>query len=133
MEETKNKRILVVEDEPELQEALSEAMTIAGGFEVITASDGEEAIEKALAEKPDMVFLDIRIPKMDGSQVLEKIREDEPWGKNVPVSILTAQADLSVVSKALEIGGPKTDYLTKTDWSLERLVSHVNERLGDLA
>ncbi len=124
------KKILIVEDEPDLLEALSTAMTVAGGFETLTALDGEKAVELAFTEKPDMIFLDIRIPKLDGSQVLEQIRADDAWGKEVPVSILTAQSDMGVLSRALEIGGPNTNYLTKTDWSLEKLVGHVNEVLG---
>lgn len=124
------KRILVVEDETDLREALETAFTVVGNYEVFTAADGEEAVEIALREKPDMIFLDIRIPKLDGSQVLEKIREDEEWGKRVPVSILTAQSDLDVVSRALEVGGVNTNYLTKTDWSLEKLVAHVEQHLG---
>lgn len=126
---TIDKKILVVEDEPDLLEALETALRVAGGFTVFTAADGEIAVETALKEKPDMVFLDIRIPKLNGSEVLERIRADKPWGEKVPVSILTAQSDLSVVSAAIEIGGPNTDYLTKTDWSLEKLVEHVNNRL----
>lgn len=125
-----DKKILVVEDEPDLLEALDTALRVAGGFTVFTAADGETAVEVALREKPDLIFLDIRIPKLNGSEVLERIRADEGWGARVPVSILTAQSDLSVVSAAIAIGGPNTDYLTKTDWSLEKLVEHVNQRLN---
>ena len=132
MDETNtiDKKILIVEDDPDLLEALETAMSVAGGFTVLTAADGEKAVEIALKEKPDLIFLDIRIPKLDGSQVLKRIRADGDWGKKVPVSILTAQSDLSVVSRALEIGGANTNYLTKTDWSLAKLVDHVNEHLG---
>lgn len=128
-DDPQTKKILIVEDEPDLLDALSTAMQVAGGFETVTALDGEKAIELAESEKPDMIFLDIRIPKMDGGQVLEHIRNSGEWGKTVPVSILTAQSDLTVLSRAMEIGGPNTNYLTKTDWSLEKLVSHVKEVL----
>lgn len=124
------KKILVVEDEPDLLEALKTAMSVAGGFEVVSATDGEEALEVAMAEKPDLILLDLGLPKLDGRQVLSKLREDSDWGSKVPVSILTAQSDLSIVSESMEIGGTNTNYLTKTDWSLEKLVGHVNEVLG---
>lgn len=128
-DQTHSKKILIVEDEPDLLDALSTAMEVAGGFQTVTAIDGEKAIELADQEQPDMIFLDIRIPKLDGGQVLEHIRNNSEWGKTVPVSILTAQSDLTVLSRAMEIGGPNTNYLTKTDWSLEKLVAHVKEVL----
>jgi len=123
------KTILIVEDEVDLREALESAMTVAGGFNTLTAGDGEVGLEVALAEKPDMIFLDVRIPKLDGSQVLEQIRSAGDWGERVPVSILSAQSDLSAISRAMEVGDPHTNYLTKTDWSLEQLVTHVKDVL----
>lgn len=129
-ENPNEKKILVVEDEPDLLEALESAMSVAGGFQVVTASDGEMALDLAESERPDLIMLDMGLPKVPGIDVLAHIRQSSEWGASVPVSILTAQSDMAVVSEAMEIGGANTSYLTKTDWSLEKLVEHVNEVLG---
>lgn len=129
-ENPNEKKILVVEDEPDLLEALESAMSVAGGFQVVAASDGEKALELAESERPDLIMLDMGLPKVPGIDVLAHIRQSSEWGASVPVSILTAQSDMVVVSEAMEIGGANTSYLTKTDWSLEKLVEHVNEVLG---
>ena len=74
------KKILIVEDEEIMLKALVEKFS-SEGFEVVQAIDGEEGLKKALCEKPDIILLDILLPKMDGMAVLKKLREDT-WGKH---------------------------------------------------
>ncbi len=83
----KKKKILIADDEPEIVEIVKRMLE--NEYEIITAYDGEEAYEKAKKEKPDLILLDILMPKMDGWETLKKIKEDEEL-KNIPVSMLTA-------------------------------------------
>ena len=83
----KKKKILVADDEPEIVDIVKRMLE--DEYEVITAYDGEEALEKAKKEKPDLILLDILMPKLDGWETLKKLKEDEEL-KNIPVSMLTA-------------------------------------------
>jgi DNA-binding response OmpR family regulator len=120
------KKVLIVDDERDLREALG-AMVEAEGFEVLSAKDGAEGLETALKEKPDLILLDIVMPKMDGFEVLDKLREDE-WGKKVQVIFLTVLEDMESVSRAIAQGGH--EYLVKTDWALEEVAKKIREKLG---
>ena len=121
------KTILVAEDESDLSAAIKAALE-AAGFRVVVAKDGEEAWEQFQADVPDLVLLDLNMPKLGGMVVLQNIRADE-HGANVPVTILTAQDDLSTVADSTVLGGMKTDFLPKADRSLEQIVAHVIKRL----
>ncbi len=79
-------KILVVDDEPDFLELLKVRLE-ASGYDVVSASDGKDALDKVRDEKPDAVLLDILMPQMDGLEVLKKIRNDN---KNLPVFIITA-------------------------------------------
>ena len=83
----KKKKILVADDEPEIVDIVKRMLE--DEYEVITAYDGEEALRKAKKEKPDLILLDILMPKLDGWETLKKLKEDEEL-KNIPVSMLTA-------------------------------------------
>ena len=80
--------VLVVEDEEPLRKALEFKFT-REGFRVITAGDGEEGYRIAVHESPDIILLDIVMPKMDGMTMLKKLRAESEWGKKVPVMFLT--------------------------------------------
>jgi len=81
------KKILIIDDEPEIVEIVKKML--ADKYEVIGAYDGEEGIKKAKKEKPDLILLDILMPKMDGWETLKKMKEDREL-RNIPVSMLTA-------------------------------------------
>jgi len=81
------KKILIIDDEPEIVEIVKKML--ANKYEVIGAYNGEEGIKKAKKEKPDLILLDILMPKMDGWETLKKMKEDREL-RNIPVSMLTA-------------------------------------------
>ncbi len=100
-------RILVVEDELDLQEAIAEGLRL-DGYAVDTCSNGEDAYERSYVENYDLIILDLNLPKMDGLQVLEKLREEKP---ELKVLILSARSSVNDKVKGLDIGA--NDYLTK--------------------
>jgi len=120
------KKILIIEDEKTLLEVLSSKFRKAN-FEVLEAQNGEEGLEKALKHHPDLILLDIVMPKMDGMEVLEKLRQDA-WGRDVSVILLTNIADTDQVANATKY--QVYDYLIKTNWKIEDVVNLVKEKLG---
>ena len=121
------KTILVVEDEQAMLQALSEKLT-KSGFHVLGASDGEEGFKKA-KEHPDLVMLDIIMPKVDGITLLKKIRDEDKWGENVPIIMLTNLSDPDSVSEAAKY--KVYDFLVKTDWRLDDVVKLVKDKLAN--
>jgi two-component system response regulator MprA len=120
------KKVLVVDDEKDLRDAISTALTYEG-YEVRSASDGLEALSIAEEMHPDMVLLDILMPKLDGIETLRRFRGEE-WGKRPPVIIMTVLDDMGKLAEALEAGA--TEYLVKTDIALGTIVQKVKDRLG---
>ncbi|MEZ5788295.1 MAG: response regulator [Xanthobacteraceae bacterium] len=102
-------RILAVDDAPQNLEILR-ARLEANGYEVITAADGEEGLARARDSDPDLVLLDIMMPKLDGVAVLRKLKEDKAL-RFVPVVLVTAKSDMRDVVAGLEAGAD--DYLVK--------------------
>ncbi|MBT3538876.1 response regulator [Candidatus Parcubacteria bacterium] len=119
------KKILIVEDEKSLLEALKRKFS-SEKFAVFEAKNGEEGLEMALKEHPDLILLDIVMPKMDGITVLGKLREDS-WGKDAKVIILSNLSDATKVSEASKQGS--FDYLVKSDWRIEDVVKKAKEIL----
>ena len=120
------KKILVVEDVNFLQKAMKEVLEDAG-FEVLTASNGEEGLERALKKHPDLIILDILMPKMNGMDMLKQLRQDS-WGKNVPAIILT---NLSSKEKLVEAEKENVEYFVKSDWEIDEIVDLVNNKLDN--
>jgi DNA-binding response OmpR family regulator len=119
------KRLLVIEDDSVLQAALKDFL-IAENFEVSCALDGEEGVTAAISQKPDLILLDIILPKKDGYSVIKEVRANEAT-KRIPIVLLTNLGSLNDVEKALELGA--TTYLVKADYKLEEVVSKVKEIL----
>lgn len=127
MKEVKsNKKILVVEDDIDLREAIVEKFK-SENFEVFESSNGKDGLEKALRIRPDLILLDLIMPKMDGTTMLRKLREDK-WGRLVPVIILTNISDAEKLAEALEIG--VDEYLLKAEWKLKDVVDKVRKIIG---
>ena len=127
-----NKKVLVieaVEDDPALRNVLRDKFTLEG-FGVFEARDGEEGLEVALREHPDIILLDIVMPKMDGLSMMKKLRETNEWGKHVPIIILTnLSADDEKINWAIADNEPAY-YLVKSNWSMDDLVEKIKERIG---
>ncbi len=117
----KKTKVLVVEDEEILLTALSEELK-QEGFEVVGAKDGVEGVEKAGSEKPDLILLDLVMPRLDGIGALKQMKEN-PDTKEIPVVILTNLSDYDKVSDALSLGA--MDYLVKANYRLEELVNKI--------
>ncbi len=100
-------RVLVVDDEPDFVELLQEFLT-AKGYEVISAENGEEALRKVKEERPHLILLDVRMPNMNGLEVLRRVREID---HEVGVIMVTAVSEEDTGRQALKLGA--FDYITK--------------------
>jgi DNA-binding response OmpR family regulator len=116
-----SKKVLVVEDDPTLLETLEYNLT-RQGYDVCTATDGLAALEVARQERPDLVVLDIMLPKLDGFEVCRILRRE----MNVPILMLTARVDEIDKVVGLEMGAD--DYLTKP-FSMRELLARVKALL----
>ena len=125
MEEKTNKKVLIIEDEATLQKALQEVL-VAEGYDILSALDGSRGLEMAREENPDLILLDIILPKMDGFEVLKELKSEEKT-ESIPVIILTNLSDISDIQKALDLGA--TTYLVKADFSLEDVIKKVEDTL----
>ena len=123
-----DKKILLVEDDPILVELYQQKLNLAG-FEVQIAGDGEEGLDVAIKSHPDLILLDIGLPKMDGMTMMQKLREDE-WGKNASIIILT---NLDPSDKFLlgVIEHHPTYYLLKSNMTPEDVIQKINDILQD--
>lgn len=119
--EPKGKKILIADDEPDILEVVQYNL-VKEGYEVMTAKDGEEALAKAKANHPDLIILDIMMPKKNGVEVCEILRA-QPSFENTLIIFLTALNDESSHIKGLESGGD--DYVSKPV-SPKVLISRVN-------
>jgi DNA-binding response OmpR family regulator len=118
-------RILLVEDE----EAMVKAVRIrleANEYKVMTALDGSEGLSKARREKPDLIILDVMLPRMDGFKICRMLKYDERY-KKIPIIMLTARTQKSDYMRGMEMGADA--YLTKPFKSAE-LLDTIKELLG---
>lgn len=111
-------RLLVVDDEPNIRDLLATSLRFAG-FEVFTASTGNEAIREATEHQPDLVVLDVMLPDMDGFTVTRRLRDR---GEQYPILFLTARDETQDKVAGLTVGGD--DYVTKP-FSLEEVVARI--------
>lgn len=119
------KKILFIEDDPGMQKALCEALRGAG-YEIISAFDGEEGLRLAQRDIPDMVLLDLILPKKDGFEVLRELKGDSRT-LGIPVIVLTNLEGNQEIQKALEHGA--VSYLIKTNYALNEVIEKVGEVL----
>ena len=121
-------RILAVDDTPENLEILCMRLQ-ANGYEVVTAADGEEGLAKARELTPDLILLDIMMPKLDGISVVRMLKHDQSL-RSIPVILVTAKADTRDVVEGLDAGGD--DYLTKP-FEHQALLARVRSMLRQKA
>ena len=124
-QQQQQKVILIVEDDPVLLKMYSEKFTFEG-FRVLNAKDGEEALKMATGEKLDAILLDIMLPKMSGTDFLEKFRQT-PAGRNVPVVALTNLTEEAEKQRAQKLGVKA--YLVKAMQTPEEVVQKVKGNL----
>lgn len=121
------KTILFVEDESALQKTVGEVLS-QEGYQVVSALNGEIGLRLAKEKNPDLVLLDLILPKVNGFEVLKRLKEDAAT-KKIPVIVLTNLEGIVDIDKALELGA--TTYLVKTQYSLEEVVEKIKKTLGE--
>ncbi|MBI4359014.1 MAG: response regulator [Candidatus Nealsonbacteria bacterium] len=121
------KKILFIEDEPVLQKTFGDALA-PEDCEVVAAIDGETGLRLAQSEKPDLILLDLILPRLHGLEVLKKLKEAEAT-RQIPVIILTNLEDVKNIETALELGA--TTYLVKANYSLNEIVDKVKKALSN--
>ncbi len=121
----RGRRILVADDDRFLRKAV-ETMLVREGYTVVTAADGEEALRAARTEKPDLILLDLIMPKMRGFEVLKALKADPQIGL-MPVIVLSNLGQEQDVQEAIE--GGALEYFIKAELSLKDLARRVDEVL----
>lgn len=119
------KRVLLVDDEPKLV-LLMEARLKVNGYEVLTANNGQTALEVAKKEKPDLIILDLMLPQMDGYKVCALLKKDMRYAK-IPIIMFTARAQQEDIRLGEEVGADA--YITKP-FEPKILLSKMEELLG---
>ena len=125
-----NKKILLVDDEKDLVMAVTMRLEQAG-YEVVPAYDGAEALEKAKKDKPDLIILDLMLPKIDGYKVCGLLKKDMRYSK-IPIIIFTGKAHDSDMKLASEVGADA--YITKPFESqafLDKIAELLTARQGE--
>lgn len=121
------KTILFIEDEPSLQKTLGDTLR-NGGYNVISALDGQNGLKLAKTKKPDLILLDLILPKLNGFDVLRELKDDETT-KDIPVIILTNLESIEDVNKAIELGA--NTYLVKAQYSLKEVFEKIKKALRE--
>lgn len=123
--QSRMKIILIVEDDSFLQ-GLEAKKLKKEGYEIITASTGEEAIKKISEPNISVILLDLILPNFDGFEILKKIRETDSL-KKTPVIVFSNLSEEKDMKKAEELGA--TDYMIKSNFTLDELITHINKVL----
>jgi len=121
-----SKKVLVVEDDEHISKVYAIKLE-KEGVTVVIARDGEEAIEMVQKEKPDLVLLDLMIPKKDGFEVLEEMKKI-PDVANIPVIILSNLGQKADQDRALALGA--SEYLVKVDYPIQEVINHAKKYLS---
>jgi len=120
------KKILFVEDEHALQKTIGDALS-KKGYQVISAVDGETGLRMVSSEKPDLVLLDLILPRMLGLEVLKRLKDNSET-KDVPVIVLTNLDDMDKINRAIELGAAA--YLLKSSYKLEDVLEKIHKFIG---
>lgn len=118
-------KILLIEDDLPLLRAYQITFSKLG-YEIAHATDGEEGIAKAKSQKPDLILLDIYLPKKSGFEVLKELKGD-PLYKHIPIICLSVLSQEEDIKKCQELGAD--DYMVKSEVSLKEIVKRVHQRL----
>ena len=121
------KTILFIEDEGTLQKTLGDVLS-KEGYKILAALDGEVGARLAKEKTPDLILLDLVLPKMTGLEVLKKLRGDEET-KDIPVIVLTNSEDMQDIQQVMDLGA--TTYLVKSNYELQEVVQKIKTALGE--
>lgn len=124
--DTLAKKILIVEDDHAIGKILLSRLN-AEGFITILETNGKEGLETSLKEHPDLIILDLVMPIMDGISMLKELRQDEGWGKNAKVLIMTNLTNDEKLQEAFQNG--VFEYLVKANWELGIVVDKIKHML----
>ena len=116
-------KVLLIEDDKFLRTVL-ERKLLSEGFEVISATNGEEALEKIISDKPDIILLDIILPKKNGFMILENIKKD-PELRRIPVLIMSNLGQEEDIKKGISLGA--NEYFVKAKVSLDDIIKKIKE------
>lgn len=116
-----SKKVLVVDDDNLIRKSLTAALKKAG-YNVAEAENGRAGLDKALSLQPDLIVTDVRMPELDGLQMVDRLRVDE-WGKNVPIIVLSSDETANSVNQALVAG--VTVYLSKSTLTLDSIAEQI--------
>ncbi len=119
------KTILFIEDESALQKTFGDILG-KESYDMISALDGETGLNLAKSKKPDLILLDLVLPKVHGFEVLKELKSD-PGTKDIPIIVLTNLEAIEDVNRAIELGA-KT-YLVKTQYNLEEVVEKIKKAI----
>ena len=120
-------KILLIEDETIIMELLQKKL-IGAGFDVTVARDGKAGLDALREAKPDLVLLDIIMPKMTGFEVMEEMQKD-PELKDIPVIIISNSGQPVEISKIKQLGA--RDWLIKTEFDPEEVIKKIRQQIGD--
>lgn len=121
------KKILFVEDEVDLI-AMLQVRIEASGYEFLSADDGETGLEVALAEKPDLILLDLIMPKMNGYELCYSLKNNDEM-KNIPIIIITASGAKKLEQKCIELGVEEIMHKPfDSSYLIERIAFHLNSK-----
>ena len=118
-------KILIAEDHDDIRTIIRDRL-MAEGYEVVTAVDGEDALDKIRQEDPDVILLDLMMPKVDGYQVLEEIRAHPVSGKWQPVIIISAKQEFQDIKKGFAL---KADHYITKPWRMEDILEGIRKLL----
>ena len=121
------KKILFIEDESALQKAFGDVLK-QKGYKMLSALDGEIGLRMAKSEKPDLILLDLVLPRLHGFEVLKKLKEDLET-KKIPVIVLTNLEKIEDINKVIELGA--TTYLVKTEYKIEEVIEKIKKIIGE--
>src|SRR5258708_1604809 len=120
-----SKRILLIEDEKPILDALVDKFS-GEGFQVLTANNGAEGLEASFSQHPDLIIVDVIMPKMNGMAMLKRLRQDS-WGEHAPVIVLTNVNPETDGTLSLILDFKPAFYLVKSDTSLENIAQKARE------
>ena len=123
--ENKAKKVLIVEDDRAIRRAME--FQIGQKYAVVTADNGEEGLAQAASQKPDLILLDLIMPKMGGFEALKQLKED-PVTKNIPVIIFSNLSQETDVEQAKKMGA--VDFYVKSDLSIDELMEKIDKYIN---